>query len=499
MEDSFKKRYVIKLISTMVVVAANTSVQLILPRALSIKQYADYTYNLNVFTSVLAIAMLSMDGAFASKVSKRLKETRLILFYGKFLLLVALCLNIGICLVFAFGAGNVMFSNQNFGVVILALNASLSLKLFQEISSLYDCYALTRYSEPMISIEKVTLTVLVYFFYLNTFFNIKIFYLLQITLILLIGTCMLWWFYSHNKELFTNMYGNEKTYTKEFYEYCRPMVVAAIVSNLLVIVSNWLLKTMGGNGEQAYYGVAWQLNSLIVYTFSPIIALLQREFSVRVNNKEILGDFYRKILKTTILVVCFFSCFVIINADIILNALFGEKYTGAVQVTRLIMFYTIFQAWGQVEGAMYTASERTKVYARITITMLIVSIGLVYLFQIPNFIWPNSLGSIGMGLQKAVGNSISAMVSVYYNCKYLKMKCYKHIKNSFFILTLFLGIAFVCRSIIDFAGIKVVIIYNPLIQFIVYGCVYTAVCVIILFSFAKYFDLPLDKLKRRIN
>ena len=86
MEDSLGKRYLIKLISTLLITLINSAVQFVLPRALSVNEYAEYTYNLNIFTSILSIAILSTDGAFASKISKRLAEGSLVKFYGKILL-----------------------------------------------------------------------------------------------------------------------------------------------------------------------------------------------------------------------------------------------------------------------------------------------------------------------------------------------------------------------------------------------------------------------------
>ena len=94
--DEFKERYVIKLASSVLLVILNAFIQLILPRAFSVEEYGYYTYNLNVFMSVVNIATLSTQSALVSKLSKRNEEIGLILFYLKFYLIMALVLNLAV-------------------------------------------------------------------------------------------------------------------------------------------------------------------------------------------------------------------------------------------------------------------------------------------------------------------------------------------------------------------------------------------------------------------
>lgn len=82
--------------------------------------------------------------------------------------------------------------------------------------------------------------------------------------------------------------------------------MANIVTNSILLVSNWLLKNYGGNIEQAFFGVAWQLNALLAYTFTPITVLLQREYAIRVDKMEELSELYKSVLKKTITLVSFF-------------------------------------------------------------------------------------------------------------------------------------------------------------------------------------------------
>ena len=80
-QDDLKSRYAIKLISSVAIVLLNGGVQIILPRALSVEEYGYYSYNLNVFTSIVNMANMSVSGAMVSKFSKRNEDRGLLVFY----------------------------------------------------------------------------------------------------------------------------------------------------------------------------------------------------------------------------------------------------------------------------------------------------------------------------------------------------------------------------------------------------------------------------------
>ena len=66
-QDEFKSRYIIKLISSVLIALLNIIIQMLLPRVFTVEEYGYYTYNLNVFTSVVGIATLSAPNALVSK------------------------------------------------------------------------------------------------------------------------------------------------------------------------------------------------------------------------------------------------------------------------------------------------------------------------------------------------------------------------------------------------------------------------------------------------
>ena len=79
-EESFRSRYLVKITSSVIIAALNMVIQVILPRALSVEEFGYYSYNLNVFTSTVVLANLSMSNALVAKFSKRTEEIGIVFF-----------------------------------------------------------------------------------------------------------------------------------------------------------------------------------------------------------------------------------------------------------------------------------------------------------------------------------------------------------------------------------------------------------------------------------
>ena len=368
--------------------------------------------------------------------------------------------------------------------------------------TLFDCYALTRLSEPFIVLQKIGIAIFVYIFYSLSILNLISFYMIQIIVVGLIVLSLICLFIRKQRDIFEKERClSNIEYAKEFVQYCKPLVIANIVANGMLLISNWLLKNYGGDTEQAFFGVAWQLNSLLAYTFTPITVLLQREYAIRVKEPEKLSELYKSVLKKTITLVSFFACFVFANAGEVLEILFGKTYVGAAHITQLIMIYTIFQAWGQVNGAMYSATERTKLYAIISVVIQIISFILILLFQIPNLVWPNGLGSVGIGLQKTVGNLISVLICGFFNCKYLKIKFFEEYKvaltSTSILIMLAYGIRIIDIGIMDSLYINNNIFWRTMIS----GIMYSAFAAVVIILCPNVFGLQneISKLKEKIR
>lgn len=494
-QDEFKNRYIIKLTSSIFIAALNIIIQLILPRAFSVEEYGYYSYNLNVFMSVVTMAMLSVPGALVSKLSKRNEEIGLIRFYLKFFLLAALTLNLAVIVLYAGGFLEDTFAGQTLFVVLLGMEASLVLRLYTDSIGIFDALAVSRFPAMMQIILKVLMSFAVIISFLLGRLHVAFFYVIQILLTFFITFGMLYVLIKDQKQKYPIQidYGN-KVYFKEFYRFCKPLVLSNVISQIIVILMNWALMNWAGAEEQAMFGAAWQLNTLVSYVFSPYAELSKREFAVICNDREAIKYRYRQSLKLIMWLTSYFAVFIGFFSEWLLPVVYGDKYAGAAVITILIMFYTVYQAWGQISGSFLLATERTKISAVMGVAGQLLTLGLVFVFQIPNFIWPAGLGAIGIAITYLVSNIISVSFALYIDSRILKMSFWKNFSIQILPLLLCSAISIFLKYEMDFIwnGSSVLTLIG---KTLIAGIVYTVVVAGVIWMRPQVLGITKESLK----
>lgn len=448
--DEFGNRYIIKLVSSIAIAVCNTVIQMVLPRALSLDEYGFYSYNLNVFTSIVVMANLSTSNAMVSKFSKRNQEIGLIYFYLKFYAIVTIVLCAGTALLYSTDFIKNTFAGQTLLVVMLGLLSALIQKLLADCVSMYDAFAISRFPALMQILLKTAICVLILAAYIIGFLNLILFYVVQGLVTAFALAVMLFAIIQEQKRKYpVIIYKEKKAYAKEYFIYCRPLVVATIVSQGIIVVMNWALMRWSGTAEQALFGAAWQLNTIVGYVFSPYAELSKREFAVLYHDMDQLRNRYVQALRLIIWPTTYFAAFIGIEAAWILPLLYGDQYSAASLVTLVIMYYTIYQAWGQVSGSYMLALEKSKLNAAITIAGQLLTLALVFLFQIPNPIWPDSLGAVGIALNYLAANCVSVTIGICAISMGLKLKPLKVLSIQAVPILFCSGTAVILRSVLD--------------------------------------------------
>ena len=497
--DEFKERYVIKLASSVLLVILNAFIQLILPRAFSVEEYGYYTYNLNVFMSVVNIATLSTQSALVSKLSKRNEEIGLILFYLKFYLIMALVLNLAVIGLYISGFLQNTFVGQTLFIILLGLEAAIILRLQTDSIGIFDALAVSRFPAVMQIILKAGICLAVLISYLVGQLNLACFYIIQILMTFIITFSMLYEIIKDQKRKYsTRVDRGNRIYIKEFWKFCKPLVLSNVVSQMIVILMNWSLMNWAGVVEQAIFGAAWQLNALVSYIFSPYAELSKREFAVICNDIGELKYRYIQSLKLMMWIISYFAIFIGFVSEWLLPVVYGDKYAGATLVTILIMFYTVYQAWGQISGAFLLATERTKISAALAVMGQLITFGLEFVFQIPNFIWPAGLGALGIALTYLVSNILSVSISLYVNSKILKTVFWNNYSIQILPISLCSITAILLKCAIDhlWNGNSTIVLIGKLL---IAGILYTAVIGIIVWMKPELLGVTKENLRRMIR
>lgn len=417
-QDGFASRFIIKLGSSIILVVINVLIQMMLPRVFEIQEYGTFSYNLNVFTSIVIMANMSTSNALVSKFSKKNDERGLIYFYVLFYLLISVLLNLLMIVVVWSGTLELFFQKQSIVLVFVGLNAAILNKLLVDLVSIYDAMAISRLPAAAQIILKLTICAIVGSYYFWGAMELELFYKIQASLTLLVILVLLKAFIVNHKKVYVEYRHNTiKGYLKDFIVFCKPLVLVSFWSQLTIIIMNWTLINYAGEQGQAMYGIAFQISILIGTFIAPYTELLKREFAIVMNDEYLVQSKLLTALKQMIWLSSYFSIFILLNTESIIIFLFGEKYLAAVLATKIMMLYTIYQSWGQVIGSFLLAIEKTKAYATVTFAGLSGLLVGIFIFQIPNLLFPISLGALGIALNYAVVNFFVTNTSVCYSLK----------------------------------------------------------------------------------
>ena len=158
------------------------------------------------------------------------------------------------------------------------------------------------------------------------------------------------------------------------------------------------------------------------------------------------------------------------------------------------MIYTIYQAWGQMSGSFMLATERTKMSATIGIVGQFITLGLVFVFQIPNFIWPNGLGSVGIALVYVVGNFINVCLSVWLTTRAIGMSSVKALRIQFFPMLLCSSLAFSLNKMMNLIATEMTMTSSILKLFFA-GMIYTIIILVLFYLFPSQIDCSKEKIR----
>ena len=280
--DKFAGRYAIKLGSSVLMALCNFIIQSLLPRAISVDDYAFYSYNLNVFTSVVVIANLSTSSAMVAKYSKKCEDIGYIKFYFAFFASMAILLSVGMVGLYQSESVRGSFGGQTLVSVVLGLEASVLIKLVADVVSIYDAAAISRFPSAMQVLQRVALCIFVLVFFLLGNLKLEYFYLGQILVVAIVVIILLFAFFcDYRKQYPRPINRGMNEYVGEYFTFCRPLIFSSFISQGIVILMNHSLMKYSGTKEQAMFGAAWQLNTLVAYVFSPYAELMKRELTSR--------------------------------------------------------------------------------------------------------------------------------------------------------------------------------------------------------------------------
>ncbi|MFA6136932.1 MAG: lipopolysaccharide biosynthesis protein [Sulfurimonas sp.] len=489
MEDSLKKRYMIKLLSNITNGIINAVLVAIIPKALGPIAYGQFVYLQDFFMKIIGFLDMGSSIAFFTKLSAQNSRKELISFYFIYSFVVLVLLFSFIFVVDFLGYLPSLIPTIANEYIYMGLFFGFLTWFTQIFIKISDAYALTVSVELLKIGHKLVSLLLLLFFVYQLSFDLELFFYFNYMAMLFFLAILTWLFLK--REIFHNLkfkIQNTKLLIKEFIEYCHPLVVYSVIGVLAGIFDIWLLQTMAGSEQTGFYGLAYSLAAMCFLFTSAMTPIITREFSKSYEQKDLekMKKLFFRYIPMLYSIAAYFAIFISMQSENVLLIFTDEKFKDAYFVLVVMALYPIHQTYGQLSGSIFYATGETKLMKNIALFTtplgLALSFGLLYLLD---------LGAIGLAYKMIIGQFIGVNIQLYYNAKFLNFEMKHFVWHQVYSLLFFVVLAFISSKVISYE--------SPLLELLISGFIYTVLVTIFAYIFPQIFATTRYEIKENLT
>ncbi|MGG7048328.1 MULTISPECIES: lipopolysaccharide biosynthesis protein [unclassified Campylobacter] len=468
-ETSFKKRYVFKLVSSIINAIINTVMVAIVPKYLGPVNYGFFTYFQNFFSQMIGFLDFGSSTAFFTKLSADGNRKSLLVFYTLYIFFIFL-ICIGFVLVIKFiQIENLFFPYMPHEYIFYGMFFGFLTWLTQICIKISDAYALTVSVEMIKIFHKLSMLGLIFYIVFNFSLNLQSYFIYQfisfgvfllVVLVVFLKSKIFYDLPRLTPDLFRSI-------SNEFIKFCHPLVVHSVVTGFAAFFDIWLLQKVSGGAEVGFYGLSYSLVAVTFIFSASMTPIITREFSLNYANKnyEALKTQLIKYSPPLYCIAAFFGVFISFHSSEILQIFVDDKFKGATFALSIMAFYPLHQTYGQISNGLLYASSRTNLARNISLYItpfgILISFILIYFFR---------FGSVGLALKIVLIQIISVNISLYFNTKMLGIGIKFFIYHQIYSVCIFVILAFFSGFFKFFESV--------LLNFFVFGFFY--VCFVII-------------------
>lgn len=486
MEDSLKKRYSTKLLASIVSGIIGAILIAIVPKALGPIAYGNFVYLQDFFMKVIGFLDMGSSIAFFTKLSARDTRRELITFYLLYSLFVLAAIFIFIFIIDSFSLVHNIFPNIPNQYIYMGLLFGFFTWFTQIFIKISDAYALTISVELIKIIHKIfSLFLLIYLVYFTTF-NLDSYFSFHYISLASFLAILFYLFIKKdifNKKLLNINFGF-KNLSKEFLEYCSPLVVYSLLAVVAGLFDLWLLQKVAGSIQTGFYGLAYSLAAMCFIFTSAMTPIITREFAKSYEQKDLqrMKILYFRYIPMLYSLAAYFAIFISIQSENILIMFTDEKFKDAYLVLVVMAFYPIHQTYGQLSGSIFYATGQTKLIRNMAFVTM--PIGMILSFS---FIYLLEYEAVGLATKMILGQIIGVNIQLYLNSKFLNFKMKSFVFHQFYSVVFFSVLAYFSSSLIQ--------LDTPFRSFLVSGILYTILVIISTYIFPQVFSIKRTEMK----
>lgn len=480
--DSIKKRYFFKLLAGGVNLVASFVIHALIPRGLGITLYGAYSFINDFFLQVINFFDTGTAFGLHVKISQRPKDFGLINFYLIFLLFILVLLFGFVSLACLMGLDSKIWPDQPTYIIFYGLVFAILTMANQIANRILDAQGLTVPGEVKKIIQRSILSILMFLALISGLLTIHLVFVLQY--LSLTWLTYEWYLILRRSGVYNNVFFifnplKLKKYIKEFYNYCHPLFVYTFVGAVFLILDRWVLQFFYGNQQQAYFGLAQVFSYFCLFFTTALTPIITREFAFNYSKSRwnVLRLLYYRGTTLFFFLSIFLAAFVSTHAKEVVALFAGDDFQNAYKVFIIYAMYPPLQTLGQVNGALFYATNRTRAYRNLGIIIFFIGFIFTYLLIFPRKYGGFQLGADGLAVKVIIVQIFSIGIMSYLNARYLRIRHYLIYQIIGVIVLLIIG----CFSRIVVTSFT----HSIITRFILSGCLYVFLSMVLVYVFPR--------------
>ncbi|NVK73372.1 MAG: lipopolysaccharide biosynthesis protein [Oceanospirillaceae bacterium] len=490
-ESSLRKRYLIKLLSSVINGLIGFLIIFLVPKAIGPVAYGQFTYIQQFCIKLYDFLDAGSSIAFYTKLSAKPNRKELISFYFYYSLCVFFIVGLFFYLMSHFNLADKFLPEIDSKYIIVGLIYGFLIWFSQIFIKISDAYALTVQVELIKIIHKFFSIIVLFYLVYCLDFDLKMYFEFHIVFLFLFIFVLFCVFYDlgiFSKKMIFLELSMVKSIFFDFFRYCSPLFLYIVAGLLSGFFDIWLLQRVGGAVEMGYYGLAYSVAAMCFVLTVAMTPIITREFSKSFEERDLaaMAELFKRYIPMLYSIAAYFSVFITFQSDNVLAIFTDKQFQEAYLVLVVMALYPIHQTYGQLSGSVFYATGQTKKYRNVGLFSMVVGL-ILTLF----FVYIFELGAMGLALKMVITQLIAVNIQLFFNVKFLDLNMVDFIKHQVLAVALFCCAALLPSMFVD--------ISSPIIEFLVSGVIYTLIVVLILFIFPSLFSVSRSELKDAIK
>jgi O-antigen/teichoic acid export membrane protein len=451
--DRVGRRSAYKLLGNAVDSLSRVVVQAVVPRTLGPLAYGDYVFLTNFFSTLVGSLGLATPMALNTRIAQRPADAGLTTFYTYVIGAIAVLIAAFIALTGAFGLVSTIWPGQAVAFICAAAVWALLSWMTQVVTGVADAHGATAQTERLRISRSIVSAAAVLLIFAAGLLNLWTLFVYQYAVFgaLIIAVVVSLRRTGHAVLTRWRLTLREAAiYGREFYTFSHPLIVYTTVGFVANTGERWLLQRFAGAGDQAFYGLSYQIGSLCFLFTSAFLPVIMREFAVaaRSDDRAAMAGLFRRYVPLLYSVAAFLSAFVATEADRVILLFGGPGYRPALVPMIIMSFFPIHQTYGQLSGALFFATGRTALYRNIGLFSYGFGMVLAYLLVAPPSLGGLGAGAPGLALKMVVLQLVAVNIQLYFNARMLGLRFTRYLAHQAASIACLLGLALAARVVV---------------------------------------------------